>query len=238
MSVRLCENAQLNCVFQLEGVEKNQHCVTGTRLACVGSSGGIRLNRERNNVNKNSDNQPKALVSVFDELEPAVRVIEKLVESGIEQKKIEMVTHHIAEDAPEVETPKVHETMMTSIAEEAGKWGGLGASAGLIAGLLTPFPGIALGMAIMGGVTGAIVGGIAGADDADRDESVDLPTLEEYEELIKDGYKLVVVLGTHDEVAQAENVIKGMLDVRSHIHPVHGHEYHEHPAHAVKRDSE
>ena len=38
------------------------------------------------------------------------------------------------------------------------EWGGVGAGTRLLAGLLTPFPGLALGMAIMGGVTGAALG--------------------------------------------------------------------------------
>ncbi len=174
---------------------------------------------------------PKALVTVLDDMETANQVVEKLVRSGFDKRKIELVGHDIADEAPEVETPKVHETTESSLIDGASKWGGAAAGTGLAIGLLTGFPGLALGMAFMGGVTGAIVGGIAGVDHAVEDESVDLPTLDEYEHLVKNGEILVVVLGEHDEVMRAEEIVKSMVQVRSHIHPVHGHLYHEHPAH-------
>lgn len=178
-----------------------------------------------------STNGPKALVTVFDDFDTAKNVIEKLVESGFAREKIELVAQHIAHQAPEVETPQILETTESDLLDGAAKWGSLGAGTGLIAGLLTTFPGLALGMTIMGGVTGAIMGGMAGVDHAVNVDAVDLPSLDEYEQLIKNGDRLVVVLGDHAEVMQAEEIVKGMLHVRSHIHPVHGHDYHEHPAH-------
>jgi hypothetical protein len=63
-----------------------------------------------------------------------------------------------------------------------------------------------------------------------EDESVDLPTLKEYEQLVKDGDSLVVVLGTHDEVMRAEGIVRSNYDLSSHIHKLHGHEFHEHPS--------
>ena len=53
------------------------------------------------------------------------------------------------------------------------------------------------------------------------------------EQLVRNGDKLVVILGEHDEVLRAEQIVKEMLEVRSHIHPVHGHMYHEHPSHGA-----
>ena len=178
---------------------------------------------------------PKALVTVFDDLKTATDVTEKLIESGFAKEKIELVVNHIADEAPEVETPNVHETTMSSMINSAGKWGGISAGTGLVVGLLTTFPGLALGMAIMGGAVGSFLGGIAGIDHAAEDDSVDLPTLDEYEQMVKNGDKLLVVLGDHKEVMRAEEIVKGMLHVRSHIHLVHGHEYHEHPAHKVPK---
>ena len=58
--------------------------------------------------------------------------------------------------------------------------------------------------AIMGGVTGAIMGGIAGVEHAVEDESVNLPTIEEYEKLVKEGNFLVVLLGTEEEIKNGE----------------------------------
>ncbi len=182
-----------------------------------------------------SATDPKALVTVFDNLKIATRVIEKLVESGFSKEKIELVAHNISGEAPEVETPKNHPTTESDMLDAAAKWGSVGAGTGLVAGLITTFPGLALGMAIVGGVTGAVMGSVAGVDHAVNDDSVDLPTLDEYEQLVKNGDILLVVLGDHEEVMRAEKIVKDMLHVRSHIHLVHGHEYHEHPAHKVPK---
>lgn len=173
---------------------------------------------------------PKTLVTVFDDLETAKLVAEKLYSEGFLVERIELVSHDIHDEAPTVEAPIVHETTEGALFDGAAKWGGTGAGVGLLAGLLTTFPGLALGMAIVGGVTGAIMGGIAGVDHAVNDDSYDLPTLEEYEQLVNGGKKLVVVLGTHEEVIKAEQIVRNMRHVRSHIHPVHGHLYHEHSA--------
>jgi hypothetical protein len=112
----------------------------------------------------------------------------------------------------------------------AAKWSGLGAATGLLAAVFAPFPGLGLAMVFMGGLTGAVVGGIAGLQHAIDDDAVDLPTLKEYEELVKTGDSLVVVLGSHDEVMRAESIVQNMTEVRSHIHNLHGHQFHEHPS--------
>jgi len=177
-----------------------------------------------------TDSNSKALVTVFDDLETAKKVIEELHTAGFPVDKIELVTHSVEKEAPEVNTPKVHETTATSMVESAAKWSGLGAASGLLAAVFAPFPGLGLAMIFMGGLTGAVVGGIAGLQHAIEDDSIDLPTLKEYEELVKTGDSLVVVLGSHDEVMHAESIVQNMIHVRSHIHNVHGHQFHEHPS--------
>lgn len=177
-----------------------------------------------------SSTAAKALVTVFDDLDTAKTVIEELHEAGFPVDKIELVTHSVEEEAPEVTTPKDHETTATSVVEGAAKWSGFGAATGLLAAVFAPFPGLGLAMIFMGGLTGAVVGGIAGLQHAIDDDAVDLPTLEEYEELVKTGDSLVVVLGSHDEVMHAESIVQNMTDVRSHIHNLHGHQFHEHPS--------
>jgi hypothetical protein len=182
---------------------------------------------------KQSATDQRALVTVFDDVESAKTVVASLHQAGLAKERIELVVRDVREEAPEVDTPRVHETTGSSLIEGAKKWGavglGAGAAAGLIASVFTPFPGLIIGEMIISGLTGAILGGMAGVDRAVHVDSVNLPTLEEYEELVKNGNILVVVLGSHDEVSKAENTIKQMYSVRSHIHPVQGHEYHEHP---------
>lgn len=179
------------------------------------------------------DTGPKALVTVFEDLETAKSVAEKLHDEGYRLDQIELVTHHIADEAPEVTTPKHHETTTSSLLDSAGKWGSVGAGTGLLAGLLTPFPGMALGMAIMGGVTGALMGGMAGVEHAVEDDSVDLPSLEEYDQMVRNGHSLIVVQGNHEEVMRAEKIVKEFPDIHRHLHRMHGHEYHEHPANRI-----
>ena len=172
----------------------------------------------------------KALVTVFDNLDTAKNVVEELHAAGFSLDNIELVTHNVYDEAPEVTTPRNRETTASSMVDGAAKWSGVGAVTGLLAAVFAPFPGLGLAMVFMGGLAGAVVGGIAGIEHAIDDDSVDLPTLEEYEQLVESGDSLVVVLGTHEEAMRAEETVKNMYDVRSHIHVLHGHQYHEHPA--------
>ena len=176
------------------------------------------------------ESKQKALVTVFEDLETAKRAVAALHQHGFPLNKIELVTGDVAEEAPEVETPKVHDTTASTMLDSSLEWGTLGVAAGAIAGLVVPFPGLGLGMIVMGGLTGAIVGGMAGLEHAADDDSVNLPTIDEYERLVKDGYPLVVLLGSHEEAMQAEQAIKEMPSIHSHLHPVGGHEFHEHPS--------
>lgn len=175
---------------------------------------------------------PKALVTVFDDLKTASDVIHALVASGFPHSRIEVVTYNVQDQAHDVSTPKVHDTTMSSLESGMGKGAGIGAAAGaaggVIAALATAFPGIIIGTVLMGTLVGGFVGGISGIERADADDSVNLPTVEEYNELLDNGKKLVVVHGSHSEVERAKEIVKSMLHVSSHIHLIHGHEFHEH----------
>ena len=176
-----------------------------------------------------SSNLAKALVTVFDDLSTAKTVVEELHDAGFPIDRIELVTHSVEAEAPEVITPRIHETTATAMVDSAVKWSGLGAAAGILAAVFAPFPGLGLAMIFMGGITGAVVGSIAGLEHAIDDDSVDLPSLAEYEQLVQTGDSLVVVLGNHDKVMHAESIVQNMHNVRSHIHTLHGHQFHEHP---------
>ena len=173
----------------------------------------------------------KALVTVIDDLKTAENAVLKLREAGYPHNQLELVAHHVADEAPEIDTPDVHETTESSVIDNASKWATLGVGSGVVAGLMTGFPGMALGMAIMGGVTGAIMGGIAGVEHAVEDEAVNLPTIEEYEKLVKEGNFLIVLLGTEEEIKNGENIIKHLPHIQMHLHPVQGHDFHIHPQH-------
>lgn len=176
------------------------------------------------------DSRPQALVTVLENSQAAKEVVKALHANGFSLEKIELVTHDVQSEAPEVTTPKVHETTATSLVESAAKWGGVGAGIGALAAVVTGFPGIGLGMIVMGGAVGAFTGGIAGIEHAVDDDSVNLPTLEEYEQMVKNGHALVVVLGTHEEAIKAESCIGELPHIHRSIHPLHGHDFHEHPS--------
>ncbi len=178
-------------------------------------------------------NDQKALVTGFEDVDMAKSVIVKLHDGRINLEKIELVTKNVNIEAPEVETPIVHATTESSMIKSAAKWGSIGAGTGLFAGLFTPFPGLALGIAAMGALTGGILGGVAGVYHAVGDNSVNLPTLEEYEQMLKNGHCLVVVRGNHVFVMQAEKIVKSFPDIHRHVHALNGHEHHEHPAHEI-----
>ena len=183
--------------------------------------------------NEPNNQDLKALVAVFEDMDTAVAAVKVLNDAGFTSERIELVIHDLHDESPDVETPKVHETTASSLIDSAEKWGaagaGTGAAAGLVAAVITGFPGIGLGMIIMGGVTGAIVGGMAGAEHAVEDDSVNLPTLDEYEKLLHSGHKIVVLHGTHDETLKGKDLISHLPRIHEHLHPLHGHEFHEHP---------
>jgi len=171
----------------------------------------------------------KALVTVFEDLETAKLAVVELQKSGFPFDKIELVTKDFKQEAPEVCTPKKRETTTSALLDGSVEWGTVGAGIGAVAALIVPFPGVALGMILMGGATGAFVGGLAGIEHAIEDDAVNLPTEKEYEKFVSEGYSLVVVLGTHDDSINAKNIISKIPAIHSHTHPVHGHEFHEHP---------
>lgn len=174
----------------------------------------------------------KALVAVFDDLASANKALLALQQLGFEKEALELVSYEIHDQMLDVYTPTGAETTGSSMAESAVFGGlagaGIGAAAGITASIVTGFPGLGLAMIFFGGLTGAAYGGVGGVDQAIADDSVDLPKLEEYESLIAQGMKLLVVRGTHDQVHSARDSILDIPLIAAHIHKLHGHEFHEH----------
>lgn len=181
---------------------------------------------------KETVTEPKAHVTVFDDLSAAKRAIEALLAAGFSTENIELLTSDIQADKFNIETPKIHETTEDSVVGNAAKWGGVGAAAGALSAVFVPFPGLVLGMMAVGGITGAVMGGIVGVEHAVEDDSVNLPTLDEYEQLVNEGNSLLVVRGSHQDIIRVGDIVNDLFDVRSHIHDLHGHEFHEHPLRA------
>jgi hypothetical protein len=179
--------------------------------------------------------QPKrvALVTVFEDLPAAGRAVAALQAAGFPPRQVELVTYGVAEQSPELELPLHPESTFSSLVAESQRWGLVGLEAGAIAGVvaaMTTFPGLALGMLIAGGLTGGIVGGMAGVEKAILDDRINLPAPSDYERLLEEGKKLVVVLGTHDEALAAKSVLAHTLSLQGHLHPIWEHQFHEHPA--------
>lgn len=184
---------------------------------------------------KQPDLSPKALVSVFDDLGTAKSVVDKLHREGFPIDKIGLITDSMKNECPEIETPEVTETTASTAGSGAMQGAGIGlgvaAGFGAAALALTASPALAVGALIYAGLTGALIGGMGGVDKADLDDTVNLPTPDEYQRLLNEGNSLVVVGGTHEELVRAEEIVKSMPHAGSHIHRLHGHLFHEHPSH-------
>jgi hypothetical protein len=174
----------------------------------------------------------RALVTVFHDLPAAAHAVAALHAAGFTAQQIELVTYGVAEQSPELEMPLSPETTSSSLMLNAEKWGLLGLEAGAVAGVLaaiTTFPGIVLPMLIVGGLTGGYMGAIAGVEQAVLDDRIDLPELDDYEQLLTEGKKLVVVLGSHDEALRAKEVLARTPSIQGHMHAIGEHQSHEHP---------
>lgn len=173
-----------------------------------------------------------ALVAVFDDLSAAGDAVAALQASGYPIGQIELVTYGVAEQSPELDMPLRAESSVDRLVSEAEKGGSMGlkiaAAAGVMATTIT-FPGVAIGMLIVGGLTGLVIGAVGGLEEAGMDDSVDLPTPAAYERLLADGKKMVVVLGSHEEVLVAKEVLRRLPSIQGHFHPILDHLFHEHP---------
>lgn len=181
----------------------------------------------------NSQPSRVALVTVFEDLPAAGRAVAALHAAGFPPQQVELVTYGVAEQSPELDTPLHPESTFSSLVSEAEKWGLVGLEAGAVAGVvaaMTTFPGLALGMLLAGGLTGGIVGGIAGLEKAVLDDRVNLPAPSDYERLLHEGKKLVVVLGTHAEAMAAKDALAHTTSLQGHLPPIWEHQFHEHPA--------
>ncbi|MEQ1906443.1 MAG: hypothetical protein ABL888_19830, partial [Pirellulaceae bacterium] len=181
--------------------------------------------------------EPKTLVTVFDDRSHAAEAVIALHRAGFLPNQVGLVTARIDSQASDIETPSDHEITNSCILGAAERWGivGLnaGAAIGIVVAVTTGFPGIALGMLCVGGLTAFAIGGTAGVIRAVHDDSVDLPTLEQYEQMVNEGNKLVVVKGTHADIVYARNVIANVPNLMEHVHPVFGRGFHEHPRHVI-----
>lgn len=186
-----------------------------------------------------STNIPKpntALVAVFEDLPAAARAVAALHAAGFDRGSVELVTYAVDEQSPEMVTPKNAGTSADSLVNSAEKWGLVGLEVGAASAIIaaiTAFPGVGIGMLIAGGLTGAIMGGIAGLDEASRDDRLDLPVPGDYEYLLNQGKKLVVVLGSHDDAQQAKDVLNQTTSIQGHLMMFKGRLFHEHQAAAV-----
>jgi hypothetical protein len=172
----------------------------------------------------------KALVAVFEDLASAGGAILELRKLGFDHNSLELVTHE-SPNVTELTGADITGSFLIDSATSGGAAGiGMGAAAGVIATLLSGFPGLGLAMIFGGGLTGAIIGGVAGIERAVQDDTVNLPTIDEYESLISQGKKLMVVRGSHKQVIKARDAISKIQHLRAHLYTLHGHQFHEHPS--------
>lgn len=174
-----------------------------------------------------------ALVMVFDDLPSAEQAAQQLQQSGFSRERLELVASSVGGEPAGIDTPDVRETTASVVASGAvdgAKLGlGMGAGFGIAASILTASPGVLLAALAFGGLTGGLLGGIGGVDRADADDAVNLPTREEYQGLLAAGKVLLIVAGEHRELQRAHQLLGHDPDSVAHLHPLHGHTFHEHP---------
>jgi len=147
----------------------------------------------------------QCVVAVLDSLSDAKAAIERLESSGVSEDAISLVTKHVEEELPETKPLEYGDDTQRDIAKGAGAGGLLGV---LLGAPLLAIPGVGLVLAagpIAAGLTGAVLGGFLGAMTG---WGVSKGHVGEYEEKVREGASLVVVMGDPATVAEAETLLK------------------------------
>lgn len=162
----------------------------------------------------------------------AKEVALNLLEDDFPRDGIEMVVFRDGEDVSvtykEINTKSTSGSMISA----SLKWGllgfALGGLGGLVMGMATSSVLIGIGMPLIGGLTAIIYGAVAGVDNATIDDSVDLPTANDYRTLLQNGGALLVLRGNEHELTRARDCMTADRLSVSNLLTVRGHTYHQH----------
>ena len=146
-------------------------------------------------------------VGLFEDQFTAREAISLLIQNGIERSQIRQVAAGRNEHDLDLEFSKIEDVLPIDAANGIAKGASVGAIAGLV-GFAVPGIGLGLGIAtsIAGALGGGLIGGMAGIDEAVR--SRDQPKLVDYQELLRQGKSILVVVGDESLRMKAENCMK------------------------------
>jgi hypothetical protein len=182
-------------------------------------------------TNEIQSDQSQLMIAVFEELELAKQGAVALRGVGLLPQNIQVVNQTLTEQTPGENELGFRETTSGSIIAGSQKWGGFGLLLGAILGAIVSIflSNIIVGivMTLVGGLTGAWIGSIGGMDNATRDDSVDLPTTEEYRQMMKEGCTLLSVRGSPQDLTLACQTISDAAEVKVGLRSVHGHVFHK-----------
>jgi hypothetical protein len=166
----------------------------------------------------------EAVVGVFDDPAAARRAAVQLKSSGLDFVSVPRrgrrgsSSSHTGQAALERLSeiffePSDHITS-TDVAAGAGKGAAMGAAAGLV---LVAVPGIGLAAVLGGALGGAFIGGIAAIDEGDR--SINLPSLDQYRQMLAEGQALIVAYGDETLRLDVEHWLKAAGAIHTYQHP-------------------
>lgn len=166
-------------------------------------------------------------VAVFSTMAQAKDGLEALVRRGFPREKVTLIAHELESKQ------EVHGLVSGTDQDSTGamKGGAIGAGVGIVLGLIfvsvANFTSVgesvsgaiqaaaALGLALSGTVFGALIGGMSGRGVKQR-------RVESYDKKVRAGQMLVVAHGTHDQMLEAQKVLKstGASETKMHDHVV------------------
>jgi len=156
-------------------------------------------------------------VGIFDGLPAAEAAVNALEKMGFADRQVSLVTHAVKSEVP------VHQEAEMEFGDQGVNNAMKGAGLGGLFGALVGSPLLlvsGLGAAVIAGpvaaaATGMVLGGFLGGMSG---WGVHTDHVREYEEKVKEGQVLVIVSGDAEDVAKAEQVLKGTEAVDVQLH--------------------
>jgi hypothetical protein len=175
--------------------------------------------------------QSQLMIAVFDKLELAKQGATALQDAGLLPRNVQVINQPLTEQMPDGDQLGLRETTSGSIIAGSQKWGVLGLLLGAMIGVIASiiFSNMIIGvvMALVAGLTGVWIGSISGMEHATLDDSVDLPTTEEYRQLMTEGCALLSVRGSPQDLIFACETLSQAGELKVGLRSIHGHVFHK-----------
>ncbi len=175
---------------------------------------------------------PQAIVAVFDTPSAAEKALQSIEQQGLRISPVHsQSTVSAATDETTREMVSELRTLFYGDAEHVSgtdvlngiiQGGAIGGASGLV---FFAVPVLNFLAPIGGFLGGALIGGMAGIDEANR--RIELPSLEDYRKMVRDGRGLVLIFEEEPERRRLENEFVAAGAIAVHQHPPIGHLIHD-----------